>query len=204
MITCFVKVTKSYSSLPKLGKWYYIIVIFLKENSYKLFSNCVYSKFVHFNLEMFPDDPLPNHYSKTTGHVTVDFFFKKSVLVSNIIIKILETFRFWIQILILIETGIFSHSKSSVHRPIFVCVISFYCRVVWHRFCQFKLKSGPIIIIPASKNICLKRNHVLRKWQVPTYGVKSKNSIRYTSTSHRSSIVLLSFDFPIRTLLDVR
>jgi hypothetical protein len=34
-----------------------------------------YYKFIHFNLEMFPDDPLPIHYSKTTGHVTVKFYF---------------------------------------------------------------------------------------------------------------------------------
>ena len=43
-----------------------MIVIFLKENGYKLFSNWVYNKFVHFNLEMFPDDPLPIYYIKTT------------------------------------------------------------------------------------------------------------------------------------------
>ena len=29
---------------------------------------------VHFNLEMFPDDPLPISYSKTTVHVTVKFY----------------------------------------------------------------------------------------------------------------------------------
>ena len=43
---------------------------------------------------MFPDDPLPIHYSKTTGHVTVDSFaIQKRILVSNIIIKIPEKFR---------------------------------------------------------------------------------------------------------------
>jgi hypothetical protein len=63
---------KIYSSSPKLGKWYYIIDIFLKENSYKLLS-----KFVHFNLKMFPDDPFPIHYSKTTDHITVEFYFYK-------------------------------------------------------------------------------------------------------------------------------
>ena len=50
---------------------------FLKENSYKLFSNWVYNKFVHFNLEIFPDDPLAIRYSKTTGHVTVELYFYK-------------------------------------------------------------------------------------------------------------------------------
>jgi hypothetical protein len=35
---------------------------------------------IHFNLEMFPDDPLPIHYSKTTGHVTVEFYFYKEKL----------------------------------------------------------------------------------------------------------------------------
>ena len=57
--------------------------------------------------------------------MTVKFYFiKKRVLVSNTIITIPETFRFLIQTLILIEIDIFSHSKSSVHRPIFVYVIS--------------------------------------------------------------------------------
>lgn len=112
---------------------------------------------------MFPDDPLPIYYSKT-GHVTVKFYFYKETCFGfKHYYKIPETFILLIQALILIETGIFSHSKSSVHRLIFVCVISFYCRVVWqavwqavwHRLRQFKLKSGPIIIIPASKNIYL-------------------------------------------------
>ena len=62
---------------------------------YKLFSNWVDNKFAHFNLEIFPYDPLPIHCSKTANHVTVEFYFyKKSVLVSNIINKIPETFRF--------------------------------------------------------------------------------------------------------------
>jgi hypothetical protein len=137
-----------------------MIVIFLKENGNKLFSNWVYNKFVHFNLEMFPDDPLPIYYSKTTGHVPVKFYFyKEKCFGFKHYYKIPEIFRFWIQTFILIEIGIFSQSKSGVHRPIFVCVISFYCYVVWqavwHRLRQFKLKLGPIIIIPASKNICL-------------------------------------------------
>ena len=113
-------------------------------------------------------------------------FIKKSVLVSNIIIKIPETFRIWIQTLILIETGIFSHSKFSVHRPIFVCVIRFYVvwQAVWHRLCQFKLNPGPILIIPASTNMCLIKESCLSKWQILTYGVGSKNPIRCTSTLH--------------------
>ena len=40
-------------------------------------SNWGYYKFVHFNLEMFPDVPLPIHYSKTTDHVAVAFYFYK-------------------------------------------------------------------------------------------------------------------------------
>ena len=66
-----------------------MIVIFLKENGNKLFSNWVYNKFVHFKLEMFLDDPLPIHYSKTIGHVTVKFYFYKKKKV------------FWFQTLLL-------------------------------------------------------------------------------------------------------
>ena len=44
---------------------------------------------------MFPDDPLPIPYSKTTGDMTVEFYFdKEKFLVSNIIIQIPKTFRF--------------------------------------------------------------------------------------------------------------
>ena len=50
---------------------------FSKENSYRLLSNWAYNKFVDFNFEMFIDDRLPIHYSKTPGHVTVEFYFNK-------------------------------------------------------------------------------------------------------------------------------
>ena len=134
---------KMYSSSPELGKCNYIIVIFLQENSYILFrtgftiSSCIStlkcSPMTHFLFIIVKlQVTWPLNY----------IFIKKSVLVSNIIIMIPKTFRFWFQPLILIEIGIFSHSKSSV-------------RVVWHRLRQFKLKSDLIIIIPASKNICL-------------------------------------------------
>ena len=134
MITCFVKVIGHtiYSSSPKLGKCNYIIVIFLKENSYRLFrtgftiSSCIstykcspVTHFLFIIVKLLVTWPL-NY-----------IFIKKSVLVSKIIIMIPKTFRFWFQPLILIEIGIFSHSKSSIHRPIFICVISLYCRVVW-------------------------------------------------------------------------
>ena len=39
---------------------------FFKGNSYKLFRTGFTIGSVHFNLEMFPDDPLLIHYSKTT------------------------------------------------------------------------------------------------------------------------------------------
>jgi hypothetical protein len=129
-----------------------------KRKQLSIVSNWVYYKFIHFNLEMFPDVLFIIVKLQITWPLN-SIFIKKSVLVSNIIIKIPKTFRLWFQCLILIEINIFSHSKSSVHRPIFICVISFSCRVVWqavwHRLRQIKLKSAPKIIIPASKNICL-------------------------------------------------
>ena len=51
-----------------------ISLSFSKGNSYTLFSNRFKIGSVHFNLEMFPDDPLPISYSKTTVHVTVKFY----------------------------------------------------------------------------------------------------------------------------------
>ncbi len=74
---------------------------------------------------MYPDDPLPIQIEKLQVTWPLNsIFIKERVLVSNTIITIPETFRFLIQTLILIEIGIFPHSKSSVHRPIFVYVIS--------------------------------------------------------------------------------
>ena len=50
---------------------------FSKRKQLYIVSNWVYNKFVHFNLEIFPDDPLPIHYSKATGHMSVEFYFYK-------------------------------------------------------------------------------------------------------------------------------
>ena len=126
-------------------KWYYIIVIFLKENSYKLFRN---GFTISSYISTYKCSPM-THFLFIIVKLQVTWplnfiFIKKKVSVSNIIIKIPKTFRFWFQPLISIEISICSHSYSSVHRPIFVCVISFNCRVVWqaawHRLRQFKLK----------------------------------------------------------------
>ena len=147
-----------YSSSPKLLKWYYIIIIVLKENSYKLFR----TGFTTSSYISTYKCPPMTHFLVIVVKLQVTcplnfIFIKKTISVSNIIIKIPKTFRFWFQPLISIEISIFSHSKSSVHRPNFVCVISFYWRVVWqaawHRLHQFKLESGPIIIIPLPKTV---------------------------------------------------